>query len=728
MKHRRKPNTKQSMKTLYFKKRALLVFGLLLIVRGSAQFYNNIDVTFVDPNTAANILLGNSSGVQISNASFTGAPQQLGSFSGAGGYIGMNNGIILTTGDSRLAETVNRNPIGPSCVYTSATLSDGTTLSIGHSFRAEVDIFTGYSDPDLNALGGNPYNSAVLEFDFIPNATAISFQFLFGSEEYEEYVGTGYNDVFGFFVSGPGISGTYSNGGVNIATVPATGQPISVNTINAGSNSQYFIANVCNMPNVCPNGCCPCPNPNFQYDGYTTIMTASLDGLECNETYHMRIGITNINDEVLGSAVFIKAGSFANNFNAGPVQAEPEIVCEGDMLTLLVEGEQEYEYTWKDVHGNVVSTEQQVTITATTDGPPYTVTVVDPATGCNKTLEVDPTIHIAANEKPYTKGINNNGDFEYYVPAGVPFAFEIQSFDADNENVLMTLINVPTLLTSTLYNSNANQAGFLRPYVNVTGAIPTPGEYTFQVYLEDDNICGSENETYTFKIIVLCPDCYGTTYYERRGLNTTTFPFLPDVTEAQGNIVAGDNVDPTQTNGNVSVIPDVGTVAFYSAQSVNLQPGFIVLPGAHFIAEIKEVCDEDCNDCCKDGFTGFTISKENVPDIFTPNGDGINDYWYIPDPEHPNCAFNIMGFHLTIYNREGNVVHDAESHTELCCFYKAPGDAYPNMQFSSIFWDGRVNWPAMGGPYVSAGVYNYVLTLYGCENYEETWSGTISVY
>ena len=47
----------------------------------------------------------------------------------------------------------------------------------------------------------------VLGFDFIPESDTIVFNYSFGSEEYTSWVNTQYNDVFGFFISGPGITG-----------------------------------------------------------------------------------------------------------------------------------------------------------------------------------------------------------------------------------------------------------------------------------------------------------------------------------------------------------------------------------------------------------------------------------------------------------------------------------------------------------------------------------------
>ena len=71
----------------------------------------------------------------------------------------------------------------------------------------------------------------------------------FGSSEYFEWENTQYNDVFGFFISGPGISGPYSsppgfpNGSINIATVPNSNPPlpITISSINNVLNNNYYI-------------------------------------------------------------------------------------------------------------------------------------------------------------------------------------------------------------------------------------------------------------------------------------------------------------------------------------------------------------------------------------------------------------------------------------------------------------------------------------------------------
>ena len=84
-------------------------------------------------------------------------------------------------------------------------------------------------DADLSILSGGPTFDAVsLSFDFVPDAATIYISYVFGSEEYNEYVNLGFNDVFAFYVNG-----------VNCATVGA-GTPVTVDSINAGANAALF--------------------------------------------------------------------------------------------------------------------------------------------------------------------------------------------------------------------------------------------------------------------------------------------------------------------------------------------------------------------------------------------------------------------------------------------------------------------------------------------------------
>jgi gliding motility-associated-like protein len=173
------------------------------------------------------------------------------------------------------------------------------------------------ADPDLNALSApfNVTNGSIVEFDFVATGDTMNFQYIFASSEYTSYTCSSFNDAFGFFLSGPGISGPYSNGAINLATIPGTNTPVAINTVNSG-----FPAN---------NPTCLAANPNYMTDNiyftltYNTIMqpigggyngaTVALiaaSGLVCDEIYHIKLGVANVGDQALQSAVFLEAESF----------------------------------------------------------------------------------------------------------------------------------------------------------------------------------------------------------------------------------------------------------------------------------------------------------------------------------------------------------------------------------------------------------------------------------
>lgn len=251
-----------------------------------------------DPNPTAlqlvnNVLLGG--GVTASNVTFTGGTTGRGSFSAIGTNLGLESGVILTTG-------VVPDVLDP--------------MSWGGSNGAG-------SDNDLVALSGQNINDkAVLEFDFIPTGDSLHFRFVFASMEYPVFVCSNYNDAFGFFISGPGITGPFSNNSKNIALVPNTTIPITINTINSGSVGSSGTASTCAAadPNWQSNNVYFVNNsntPTVVFPGFTTVLTA-LAQVQCGETYHIKLAIGNGSDSGLQSAVFLEAGSFASSGQVVP--------------------------------------------------------------------------------------------------------------------------------------------------------------------------------------------------------------------------------------------------------------------------------------------------------------------------------------------------------------------------------------------------------------------------
>jgi len=271
------------------------------------------------------ILLGG--GVQVSNITFNGLPAsevdvQLGYFNSENSNVGINAGMILSCGE--VAGAVGPNNTG------SSTFPD-----VGLGLPGDDDL------DDLSTFG--TYDAAILEFDFIPEGDALSFNYVFASEEYPEFANDVYNDVFGFFLSGPGITGPFSspavfpNGSINIAVLPDGITEVSINNINNGNdntgpceNCAYYIENGQGFEE-------PYASDDFyiQYDGLTTVLTA-LAQVQCGLTYHIKIALADAGDEAYDSAVFLQEGSFETNQSIAldlafdfPNAIGPDVVFEG---------------------------------------------------------------------------------------------------------------------------------------------------------------------------------------------------------------------------------------------------------------------------------------------------------------------------------------------------------------------------------------------------------------
>lgn len=264
--------------------RLLLLAGCVLAHGAQAQLL----VTGGVPATTVvqDVLLG--PGVTASNITFSGNPGQLGTFNGTSCMLGLDSGMVMSSG-------LVTGALGPNN-------QGGTTTPAGG--------LNGPGDNDLWIASGSgfaqSYDAAVLQFDFVPTGDSLSFRFVFASEEYLEFVNS-INDVFGFFLSGPGISGPYSNNAANIALIPGTSMPVSINNVNDVTNSAYYINNG-DGSNAPFNS-----DPRFiQYDGLTTVLTANASVI-CGETYHIKIAISDISDGILDSGVFLEAGSFQSN-------------------------------------------------------------------------------------------------------------------------------------------------------------------------------------------------------------------------------------------------------------------------------------------------------------------------------------------------------------------------------------------------------------------------------
>ncbi|HMG16497.1 MAG TPA: choice-of-anchor L domain-containing protein, partial [Saprospiraceae bacterium] len=128
------------------------------------------------------------------------------------------------------------------------------------------------------------------------------------SEEYEEYTCSGFNDVFGFFITGP-------SGIKNIALIPSTNLPVKINFVNQGTVGAFGNIANCTAPlgSLSYSGFYisnPLGSPDVQYDGFTTVFTAESAVIPCS-SYHIKLVVGDAGDGVFDSGVFLEANSFA---------------------------------------------------------------------------------------------------------------------------------------------------------------------------------------------------------------------------------------------------------------------------------------------------------------------------------------------------------------------------------------------------------------------------------
>jgi uncharacterized protein (TIGR02145 family) len=235
-------------------------------------------------------------GVTVSNAKFNNSTaiissNQIGSFDAVGGaydQLGLTGGLILSSGTAV-------GTIGP----------NNNTGFTGN-------IPAGPGDPDLTIIADTATeDAAVLEFDFVPVSDTLRFRYVFGSEEFMEYCNS-YNDAFGFFLSGPGITGTFSNNSVDVALMPLSLIPKYVTIYNLCASPSSMWQN--------PQG-----GLYLQYDGLSFVFTAWHIVQPC-QVYHIKLAVADAWDHVLDSGVFLEENSFsASGFTVNNTYTHPSL-------------------------------------------------------------------------------------------------------------------------------------------------------------------------------------------------------------------------------------------------------------------------------------------------------------------------------------------------------------------------------------------------------------------
>jgi len=268
-------------------KRTFSVALIALVGLSTVHAQLDLDGSISPAQLVQHTLLG--TGVTVSNVTYNGLPgntpfESIGRFDGSDCVLGIDSGIVMCTGGINVAQGPNNSG----------------------SMQMELSDVTPSDDDLENVAGDLCMDVATLEFDFVPQGDSITFAYSFASEEYLEYVNAGYNDAFGFFLSGPGIFGPFQNGAVNLAVVPGNFSYVSVNSVNTGSNSQYYQDN--GSGSSAPYN----TNPYYiQFDGFTVGLRAGAV-VQCGQTYHIKMAIGDVGDPNWDSGVFIQGGTFSS--------------------------------------------------------------------------------------------------------------------------------------------------------------------------------------------------------------------------------------------------------------------------------------------------------------------------------------------------------------------------------------------------------------------------------
>ena len=256
-----------------------------------AQFLQTIEANGSGPYTPqsliSNVFLGD--GVEVTSINYNGSPRAVGYFSGGTQSIGIERGIILTSGYAA-KPLIGSGPTDPGSAFdlnsNGSTATDANLTAIATAATRDVAVYT---------------------ITFIPTSDTLRFRYCFASEEYPEYSCTLFNDIFGFFIQGPGYPVP-----TNIALIPGTNLPVAINNIHP-TNTQN---------NPIPNPCLPFNSQYYNsnlgsmlqpvYDGFTDVFTAMAVVTPCQE-YTIKLAIADVFDSAYDSGVFLEAKSFGTS-------------------------------------------------------------------------------------------------------------------------------------------------------------------------------------------------------------------------------------------------------------------------------------------------------------------------------------------------------------------------------------------------------------------------------
>lgn len=591
-----------------------VLLGLTSFVAVKAQLTTSL--AYTPTQLVQNVLLGQ--GIQAFNITYTGYGNAIGKFYSVNTGLGIDSGVVMTTGSVIANDPNGFGNLGPMGPNTSG--SDG----VGNNLPG---------DPDLDAIGNtNTNDAAVLEFDFIPLSDSVKFRYVFGSEEYDDFVNS-INDVFAFILSGVSVPLAPTN----LALIPNTSTPVSINNVNNGpAFGPAFATGPCtNCAYFHDNPMTAGPYPQLQYDGFTYVLTARYP-VQCGETYHIKLAIADASDDIYDSGVFLEAGSFS----AGQVDVSSEISYGSNNDSTLYEGcGQACIVFARNTNTNGVDT-AFITLAGTASAADYIPQI--PSQIVFQPGQDSIVICIQAVQDGTPEGL------ETLVLTSATHGICIQNIDSMtiyiSDFLPITVDAGPdtSLCTSSPITINPVVTGGVEPYNfqwsnnATTQSITVSPSVTTSYIITVTDPCGSPAGTDT--VTVFLPSSNPLTTFPTSDLTLCSGdPATVGVTASGGSMPYG-YAWTTISGPTILPNPSGNSNTFTPAASGT----FVVVTHDGCNAYRVDTISVNIHDC-----------SVIPPNVFTPNGDGTNDYLEFTGLDNfPNSS-------LTIYNRWGNKIYES---------------------------------------------------------------------
>lgn len=326
------------------------------------------------------------SGVSITSATYTGASQASGIYSNgdsvSDALTPSDTGVILSTGKAtditRDSGDINRQ-------------SDEST----NWYRS--------GDSDLEEIANaKTFDAAVFEATFVPDGSVLTMQVTFSSEEYLEYVNSGFNDAVGVWVNGVKAELTVGDG------------DITINNINNTSNENLYVDNPQNAEVA-----------NTEMDGFTLTMTLKAP-VNPGEENEIKIAIADGGDGIYDSNLLIAGDS-----------VQCALVAGDDAYEIGVNGSYTFDLTENDV-SYTGATLNITHINGQEVTPGETITL---PSGEMITFNVDGTVTI-----------ESDGDIGENV-----FSYTIEDSDGNSDVGFVTVTTAPCFVAGTRIITNKGE-------------------------------------------------------------------------------------------------------------------------------------------------------------------------------------------------------------------------------------------------------------------------------